>query len=293
MTHTIPPAEDQACRHAARLLEEADSLVIAAGAGLGVDAGLPDFRGPQGFWRAYPALGRKGLSFTDIANPEAFQSLPRLAWGFYGHRLALYRRTEPHAGYHILRALAERAPDGAFVFTSNVDGHFLRAGFGTEQVIEVHGSIHRLQCLTPCTASLWPTDELLPNIDDARCEWQGTLPTCPRCGALARPNILMFGDANWIEHGTYMREERLVRLLTTRRRPVAIELGAGTTIPTVRAFCRSLQVPLIRINPQERTDAKHVAVDIRLGALAALRTITIHLATPLDGLDRPSDAALS
>jgi NAD-dependent SIR2 family protein deacetylase len=55
---------------------------------------------------------------------------PELAWGFYGHRLELYRRTTPHRGFGILRRLAERS-GRFFVFTSNVDGHFQRAGVTT------------------------------------------------------------------------------------------------------------------------------------------------------------------
>lgn len=75
------------------LFSKADSLIISAGAGMGVDSGLPDFRGNQGMWRAYPELGKQRIDFTEIANPAAFKFQPNLAWGFYGHRLALYRQT--------------------------------------------------------------------------------------------------------------------------------------------------------------------------------------------------------
>lgn len=74
-------------------IRNADGLLITAGAGIGIDSGLPDFRGTEGFWSAYPALRAEGLAFTDIANPAAFQRDARLAWGFYGHRLSLYRST--------------------------------------------------------------------------------------------------------------------------------------------------------------------------------------------------------
>src|SRR3712207_5697228 len=81
--------------HAAQLLDEADALLVCAGAGMGVDSGLPDFRGTHGFWKAYPALARAGIAFHEIANPASFETDPSLAWGFYGHRLALYRATVP------------------------------------------------------------------------------------------------------------------------------------------------------------------------------------------------------
>jgi NAD-dependent SIR2 family protein deacetylase len=70
---------------AAELVARAGALVIATGAGMGVDSGLPDFRGDDGFWRAYPALGARGLDFTSIASTRSFETAPRIAWGFYGH----------------------------------------------------------------------------------------------------------------------------------------------------------------------------------------------------------------
>jgi NAD-dependent SIR2 family protein deacetylase len=87
----------------AELIANADALVIAAGAGIGVDSGLPDFRGNAGFWNAYPALAKAQINFTAIANPRTFARRPELAWGLYGHRLDLYRKTVPHAGFGILK----------------------------------------------------------------------------------------------------------------------------------------------------------------------------------------------
>ena len=86
---------DDAVERAAQWLRDADALLVTAGAGMGVDSGLPDFRGNQGFWRAYPALSLQSMRFSEIASPSAFHETPGLAWGFYGHRLGIYRRTEP------------------------------------------------------------------------------------------------------------------------------------------------------------------------------------------------------
>lgn len=57
--------------HAAELIVQADALIIAAGSGMGVDSGLPDFRGKEGFWKAYPTLGRDQVDIIRIACPEA------------------------------------------------------------------------------------------------------------------------------------------------------------------------------------------------------------------------------
>src|SRR4029077_4013233 len=95
---------------AAAVLANTDALLIGAGAGMGVDSGLPDFRGSQGFWQAYPPYARLGLDFVTLANPRWFESDPALAWGFYGHRLMLYRQTEPHDGFAILHRWMRRMP---------------------------------------------------------------------------------------------------------------------------------------------------------------------------------------
>src|SRR5262245_20833938 len=148
------PAEPIAL--AARVVAAADALLITAGAGMGVDSGLPDFRGDEGFWRAYPPFRELGLSFVDLANPRWFDRDPHLAWGFYGHRLNLYRATAPHDGFARLKAWGEARRLGAFVFTSNVDGHFQRAGFDEDRVVECHGALGTWQCARPCGADLFP-----------------------------------------------------------------------------------------------------------------------------------------
>ncbi|NIE98251.1 NAD-dependent deacetylase [Acinetobacter sp. Tr-809] len=235
------------------IFKQADALIISAGAGMGVDSGLPDFRGNQGMWQAYPELGKQRIDFTEIANPAAFKRHPRLAWGFYGHRLALYRQTNPHQGFQQLKRLAEILELPSFVFTSNVDGQFQKAGFNPDQIYECHGSIHHLQCLGACTQTIWSANELLPEINHQDCQWLGELPQCPICKGLARPNILMFDDMSWISRRHTQQAKRLEAFLKNHQHPVVIEMGAGTAIPTVRYFSERFSPYLIRINLREYT----------------------------------------
>lgn len=263
-----------AVTRAAALIAEADALIVAAGAGIGVDSGLPDFRGPQGFWRAYPALGRRRLSFEEIAHPRNFAEDPALAWGFYGHRLALYRATVPHEGFGVLRRLGEARPKGYFVFTSNVDGQFQKALFDPRRIVEIHGSIHHLQCRHGCAEAIWPADDFLPEVDAEQCHLRNAAPRCPHCGAVARPNILMFGDGGWLARRT---RGQLVAFDAWRRsagRVVTLELGAGSHVPTVRYFAEDEAGPLIRINPDAPDlPAGKPGVALPMGALAASRAL--------------------
>jgi len=269
---------------AAQALSQADALLIAAGAGMGVDSGMPDFRGGAGFWQAYPAAQRLGLAFEDLANPRWFRADPTLAWGFYGHRLNLYRETTPHAGYDLLRAWSERMRRGAFVYTSNVDGQFQKAGFSGVQMVECHGSIHHMQCVDECGQGLWSVDAGV-TVDAETLRAAPPLPVCPGCGGLARPNILMFGDYGWDDSrvneqsGRYTEWQAEIR--AQRARVVVIECGAGKAIPTVRMqaqkMARELGGLLVRINVREpEVPAEHIGLAI--GAKAALTAIEERMA---------------
>ena len=260
----------------AELIDQADAIVVAAGAGMGVDSGLPDFRGTQGFWQAYPALAKARLDFASVASPKTFARDPRLAWGFYGHRLALYRATLPHDGFRILLELGARTPLGLGVFTSNVDGQFQRAGFDPARVHECHGSIHRLQCTRLCCQDIWSAEDFEPAVDEATCTLRSDPPLCPRCGELARPNLLMFGDWDWIEARSKAQASALNAWLTRSDRPVVIEIGAGTAIPSVRFFTHSVVVNggrVVRINPTDCAVPSRHDVGMPFGAAQALRAI--------------------
>lgn len=263
---------------AAGWLREADGLLITAGAGTGVDSGLPDFRGREGFWRAYPALQHRGFSFEDMANPARFAEHPKLAWGFYGHRLKLYRETVPHEGFAILRKWADRMPHGVFVFTSNVDGQFQKAGFFDDRMHECHGSIHALQCLQGCTNDTWSAEEFQPLVNETTSELESSMPRCPRCGALARPNILMFGDWGWESLPYQKQQERLDAWISSVSNVVVVELGAGKALPTVRRFSeRHARHRLIRINPREPETKPSHGVGLEGTAAATLKILDAQL----------------
>jgi NAD-dependent SIR2 family protein deacetylase len=263
---------------AAELVAQADALVICAGAGMGVDSGLPDFRGNEGFWRAYPALARAQMDFADVANPKTFENDPTLAWGFYGHRLDLYRHTVPHEGFNILRTWSETLAHGAWVFTSNIDGQFQKAGFLEADIHECHGSIHYLQCLTDCGSGIWSSSQFNPEVDVENCQLLNAAPRCPNCGSIARPNILMFGDWRWLHER--MQEQRrrekawFQRFAKISGNLVVVELGAGTSIPSVRHFSERIsnefRARIIRINPREFQVPTAQDIGFPMGSLEAL-----------------------
>ncbi|MFZ5518964.1 MAG: SIR2 family NAD-dependent protein deacylase [Candidatus Zhuqueibacterota bacterium] len=266
--------------NAAIELQKADALLITAGAGIGVDSGLPDFRGNTGFWKAYPPMARLGISFHEMANPRWFDQDPTLAWGFYGHRLNLYRSTEPNAAFYQLKEIAEKKPAGYFIFTSNVDGQFQKAGFADDRIEECHGSIYHLQCVSNCNDTIWRADGINVTVDENSFRAIPPLPSCRTCAGLARPNVLMFGDWTWLAYRAEIQADSfrawLRQVAKSNARIVVIEIGAGESVPTVRrrseTIVANFNARLIRINPRDY-DAPRDSISIPCGAAEGMEKI--------------------
>ena len=272
---------EEQIKKAKQFIEEADAVLITAGAGMGVDSGLPDFRGNEGFWKAYPVIKDLGISFQNMANPKWFATNPPLAWAFYGHRLNLYRATTPHNGFKMLLELVEKKNNNYFVFTSNVDGQFQKAGFSKDKIVEVHGSIHHFQCCENCKRDIWEANKEAIEIDMEKFE-AIDIPQCKYCEDIARPNILMFGDWSWNRHRTNQQEYRfntwLKSIQADNKKLAIIEIGAGTAIPTIRQegehiSKRFSNSKLIRINPRDFKISNNVGYNIPFGGLKGLEKV--------------------
>ncbi|MEB2836472.1 MAG: NAD-dependent protein deacetylase [Desulfurococcales archaeon] len=164
--------EDPAVK-VARLLENSSYAIVFTGAGVSADSGIPTFRGPDGLWRRYRP--------EELASPWGFERNPRLVWEWYAWRMRIIASARPNAAHYAIAALERRGLVRA-VITQNVDGLHQRAG--SKNVIELHGNIWRARC-TRC-GYRWilespPSDDELPL-------------RCPRCGSLARPDVVWFGE---------------------------------------------------------------------------------------------------
>ena len=254
---------------AVELIKSKKFLLITAGAGMGVDSGLPDFRGKKGFWTTSALMKNSSMSYRDLARPKLFKNLPSRAWGFYGKRINEYREIIPHAGFHILRKWSEELFEDYFVFTTNVDNQFQKSGFPENKIAECHGSILHKQCLNNCCKKVWEMDEISFKIDERMFAY-GNFPRCPSCDGPARPNVHMFADTNWVGSRTAKQEKQYKSWLSDidLQKLLIIEIGAGMIIKNVRLEAKRLDCPVIRIN------SDHFKVDkgasVQLGALEAL-----------------------
>ena len=156
-----------------RLIDESRYLVAFTGAGISADSGIPTFRGPNGLWRRYKP--------EELASPEGFSRNPRLVWEWYAWRMSIIAKAKPNPA-HIFLAKLEELGVLKVVITQNVDGLHQRAG--SKNVIELHGNIWRVRCVE--CGYKWvlgepPKDQELPL-------------HCIKCGGLARPDVVWFGE---------------------------------------------------------------------------------------------------
>ena len=120
----------------ASLVEERGPAVVLTGAGMSTESGIPDFRSAQGMWAEVDPI--------EVASIDAFRRDPVRVWRWYGPRIHGLLAAEPNAGHRALAEL-ERAGHVRAVVTQNIDTLHTRAG--SADVVEVHGSIRRFDCL--------------------------------------------------------------------------------------------------------------------------------------------------
>jgi NAD-dependent deacetylase len=171
---------DRELRPVKQWLDEAQRVVALTGAGISTDSGIPDFRGPQGVWTLNP----KAEKMSDIRYYVADPEVRRLSWQ---SRLAHPAWTaEPNAGHQALVTLEQRGKLHALI-TQNIDGLHQRAGMSPDRVIEVHGTLHQVVCLS-CG---WrgPMQETLDRVRAGEED-----PTCLDCNGLLKSDTISFGQ---------------------------------------------------------------------------------------------------
>jgi NAD-dependent deacetylase len=159
----------------AELVRALQPCVVLTGAGISTESGIPDFRSPTGIWAQYDPM--------EYATISAFRRDPVKVWEFYALRFEALTRADPNDGHRALAELEERGLVRAVV-TQNIDTLHERAG--SREVVEVHGSIRDAECLA-CGEHA----PLARVVDLLR---EHSAPPCPRCGAVLKPGVVMFGE---------------------------------------------------------------------------------------------------
>jgi len=260
-------------------LKTASTLVIHAGAGMSADSGLATYRNEGGLWGDVEQDMNK--SVFEVITPQAFEESPLQIWTLFAKRIKTCEETQPHAGYRILLDWIQRYQLDYFILTSNVDGHFQKAGFEERRIRELHGSLQYFQGTQPeVSKMIWKNqilgDKLLIDLQ------KGIFPTCPNDTIMARPNVYMFRDHSYVNTRSESQKNLFQTFLSRNKgqKMVVIEIGSGPHVQSIRAKTRMLRTQygasIIRINPKDFS-VKPPHIGIPLNALQALTEINQYL----------------
>jgi len=160
-----------------RRVEESKRVCVFTGAGVSAESGIPTFRSAGGLWEKYRP--------EDLATLDAFARDPVMVWQWYAWRQELVCSAQPNAAHKAIAAMDRTYPEFLLV-TQNVDDLHERAG--VKRMVKLHGSIMEMRCLDAghVIALKEPLDK------DAIAK--ESLPKCPTCDSVCRPNVVWFGE---------------------------------------------------------------------------------------------------
>ena len=164
-----------------RWVDDASRIVALTGAGISTESGIPDFRGPQGVWTKNPLAEKLSnihyyMSDPDVRKASWTSRLEHPAWN-----------AKPNAGHRALADLEKRGKLHALI-TQNIDGLHQMAGNSPDKVIEVHGTVRKVICM-----SCGMTAPMQRALDRVRAGEHD--PPCRECGGILKSATISFGQA--------------------------------------------------------------------------------------------------
>lgn len=218
------------------LINDADAILIGAGAGLSTSAGI-DY-GSASFKKNFPELVTK-YGMTDMYTSSFYEfNTEEERWSYWAKHINCIYNSDVKSGYKNLYNLVK--DKNYFVITTNVDGQFLKAGFAKDKVFEVQGSLSKIQCSVGCHNKLYDDLDMVDKMlkADKDCKIPSDLvPYCPRCGEAMEVNLhkdaFFVEDANW--HTLNKNYENFVNA-NKDKKLLLIELGVGFNTPGIIRF---------------------------------------------------------
>lgn len=229
----------------ANLMRLTQNAVVVTGAGISTEAGIPDFRGDKGIYRQ---LGEDRV--MRIINIDFFKAHPDQFYSFY-RQYFKFPEVEPSPAHKILARLEEQGMIKGVV-TQNIDNLHQQAG--SRNVIAVHGNAEEFICMNSHCQKIYDHEYFADNTE--------TVPHCSACGAVIKPNVVLFGENinNYIGARQLILDARLL-----------IVIGSSLTVYPlagfVNEFC-TLAKDLVIINkgPTQLDYAARYKLDVGVGS---------------------------
>ena len=236
------------------LLRGAQSLLFVTGAGLSADSGLPTYRGIGGLYNDDDV--ESGLPIEELLSGRQFRANPARTWKYLAEVGKAGIGRTPNRGHKVIAEMERHFPR-VWVLTQNVDG-FHRAA-GSQNVIDIHGDLKFLRC-TACDHQREAGDYTQLPLP----------PTCEKCAAVLRPNVVLFGES--------LPPQAVATLQREMRAGFDVVFSVGTTSvfpyiagPVLDAHHR--RKASVEINPGETDVSEYATVKLPMKAAVALHAI--------------------
>lgn len=250
-------SEDDArgIRRVVQRLRKAKRVLAVTGAGMSADSGVPTYRGVGGLYCS-EAARPYGFSIEEILSGPMFRGRPELTWNYLREIERACRDAKPNRGHEVLAEM-DGYFDAVWILTQNVDG--LHGAAGSRNVLDVHGDLHQIIC-TSCDYRTHVHD--YQDLAD--------LPLCPRCEAVLRPDVVLFGES--------LDPNKLSRLEQELRKGFDVVFSIGTSslfdyIVAPLRFAQAAGKTTVEINPDFTAMSELVEIKIHARAAQALDRI--------------------
>ncbi|MDR2092342.1 MAG: NAD-dependent deacylase [Azoarcus sp.] len=254
MNETLPDAvlDDVADR-----LRRAERPLFITGAGISADSGLPTYRGIGGLYNDRQT--EEGIPIEEALSGRMLARRPEITWRYIGQIERNCRDAEPSAAHRLIAALEAEKP-GTWVLTQNIDSLHRKAG--SRNLIEIHGTVHRLLC----TACDYRRDV------DGYADYDGIAlpPGCPGCGRPLRPDVVLFGEMLPVE-----ALAQLARVMDDGP-DLVFSIGTTSVFPYIAHpvwWARQSRVAAVEINPGETEVSTLVSHRLKMGAARAMEAL--------------------
>ncbi|MDH5859183.1 hypothetical protein [Lampropedia aestuarii] len=226
-------------------IDEAACLVVVAGQGMDAEATVQTHVHLQGIAAIKAYQPSAPAAWLDPAlTAQAFLDQPQWAFAAYRSHLAVSRAAPLHSGCAAIKQWCDGRAQGAFVYTSHVDGRFQKAGFPLSRVYESEGTIHRLQCAAHCSESreiVWSSFSVRSTAVAASNESPPESPQCPCCDAPLRPNCVLPHDRYWNPSRRNRQQTLLDGWLERSSTPLLILVGVQAHETQLQQFAAQMQ----------------------------------------------------
>ncbi len=235
-------------------LDEANNVFVITGAGMSADSGLPTYRGVGGLYEDKDT--EDGIPIEKALSGSMFRTKPEVTWKYLSQVEQATRNATHNRGHEVL-ARMESHFDRLWVLTQNIDGFHTSAG--SSNVIEIHGNMHHLQCMS-CEHRIYSEDFSELTVP----------PSCEKCNSMMRPLVVLFEEQ--------LPPKALDTLDREMRNPfdVVISIGTSSHFPYIVqpvVYAKQTGVFTVEINPAKTTLSTIVDVKLPLGAADVLDTI--------------------